>query len=359
MRAYAEVIGEVHIVMRSDGPDSIQRTDNLTVHGVQGTKILGLKKVASYARALVRAESIEVVSAQDPFEHGFLALFASRGSSAKLHIQIHTDFLSPWFIRKIGRDTAWFPFSIKNLVRRGIARVVLPKADGIRVVSKRIKQSLNRRYGKRIIEATILPIALEPTVPLAVELPRHVFSFTLITVGRLESEKRICDSIDALALIADIYPAIGLIIVGHGRERASLMTRVMEKNLVGRVVFAGANADAWGMMRNADVYIQASAYEGYGRTLLEAALACIPIISTDVGIVGDVLIPGEDMLVASPSDPIQLAAHISALYEERTLRERLAQHALQKAFTHTAQYTNLAHLIAEDLERVITTSPEP
>lgn len=352
---YANAIGTLHIVMRANTPDSIRTEGNLTVHGVHAHKLKGLPRVASYARNLISAEHIEVISAQDPFEHGWVAMMAARGTNAKLHIQIHTDFLSPWFIRAPDSHRFGPNISLKNFIRRGLARIVLPKADGIRVVSKRIKQSMNIRYGSRIVEPTILPIAVESVEPSPAPLPRHSFPFALLTVGRLEPEKRIADIIDALALIKDLYPSLGLIVVGEGRERTKLMTQVMEKNLTGRVVFAGARADAWGMMRSAQGYIQASAYEGYGRTLIEAALAQLPIISTDVGILGDVLTAHEDALVSSPGDITLLASHMGTLCEEQGTRERMVQSARQRALEHTARYARLPELIAADLARLTHT----
>ena len=86
-----------------------------------------------------------------------------------------------------------------NGYRRQIADRVLPEADGIRVVSERVKKSLVERYGSHIVEPTVIPVAVDSNIPEPVRLPTHPFTFSLITVGRLEPEKRIEDIIDALS----------------------------------------------------------------------------------------------------------------------------------------------------------------
>ncbi|MGE5541246.1 MAG: glycosyltransferase [Bacillota bacterium] len=352
MRSYAEAIGTLHILMRAK--ERIDRQDGpLCVHGIRAGKLLGGGTVSARARELIASEGIEVVSAQDPFEHGLIALKAVAGTSAKLHIQVHTDFLSPWFVRGGIARSPQLPVPVKNRARQALADKILPKADGIRVVSERVKQSLLSRYGSRIPEPTVVPIAVGTEVPVAVPLPDHSFPFALITVSRLEPEKRIEDILDALARLRERFPAVGLVIVGGGSEEAALKKLVKQYGLTDRVVFAGSRSDAWGLMRSAQGYIQASAYEGYGRTLVEAALARVPIITTDVGIVGEVFKGYEDVLAAPPGDPAQLAVNIVALLEDSSAREVMVRSAEQKALSHLAQFADLPALIARDLARVM------
>ncbi|MDZ4221470.1 MAG: glycosyltransferase [Patescibacteria group bacterium] len=71
------------------------------------------------------SSGIDVVTSQDPFETGLGGWWISRRLKAKLQLQVHTDFLSPYFARE----------SLKNRIRVWIAKWLLPKADSVRVVS--------------------------------------------------------------------------------------------------------------------------------------------------------------------------------------------------------------------------------
>jgi glycosyltransferase involved in cell wall biosynthesis len=199
MRSYAQAIGELHILSAGRSHAREEQEGNLFLHPVHVSKFFREHELARRAHALIQKYGIEVVSAQDPFEHGRAALRAARDTPAKLHIQVHTDFLSPWFVK----DGGVFA-SLLNTHRRKIADQVLPAARGIRVVSERVKTSLIARYGIRIPKPTVIPIAVDAATPIPTPFPKHAFSFALIAVGRLEPEKRIGDIFSALARIGTL-----------------------------------------------------------------------------------------------------------------------------------------------------------
>lgn len=353
MRAYALAIGELHILSAAPRGTLKEVDGSLTLHPVCNSKIRSLFEILHRARNIIQTHTIDVVSAQDPFEYGFVAMLAVRNTRAALHIQVHTDFLSPWFVSADGFRAPKASVPVINKIRRRIASVVLRNADGIRAVSKRVAESIQRTYGTTVPIATVLPIAVDVSAQTAVPLPPHSFSFSLITVARLEYEKRIQDILYAIARIQQLYPSLGLFIVGKGSERRGLETLAKKLGLSDKVVFLGERADVRGLMKSAHAYIQASAYEGYGRTLIEAALARIPIITTDVGIVGEVFIGYEDVLSAPVADPAQLAVHISGLIEDHQARLALAINADKKARDHLEFFKDLPRHIADDLLKTI------
>jgi glycosyltransferase involved in cell wall biosynthesis len=360
MQVYAAHIGTLHVLSYAK-PEHHHvyagglQEGGLILTSVGGGKIGRFLALQKKARDLIGSEGIEIVSAQDPFEYGWIAMQAVQGTEAKLHLQVHTDFCSPWFTRSGVMRARSVPMPLLNTVRRAIADRVLPKADGIRAVSERVKASLVARYGSRIPEPFVIPIATSVELPAPVPLPPHPFSFALITVGRLEPEKRIDDILDAIARLALTYPMLGLVVVGDGRERVRLMRRAQRLGLADRVLFLGWRTDALALMRSAQAYIHTSAYEGYGLVLIEAALARLPIITTDVGIVGEVLTGYEDALVAPVADPAALAVHIAGLIEDVQTRTALAMSAERKVQAHLAGLQDQPAQIAADLARTIAT----
>lgn len=348
MRTYAEAIGELHILSYVRRKSAEQHDGALHLYPVTGSKILSFFGLYMKARSLVGRNQIQVVSAQDPFEYGWIALQASRGTAAKLHIQVHTDFLSPWFTKKKGFRAPSIPMPALNAFRVRIADMVLPHAKGVRVVSNRIAASLKERYGDRTAPISVIPVMTTLENAPLVAFPEHAFSFSLITVARLEPEKRVEDILYAIARIKHLYRSLGLFVVGDGRERKRLERLTKQLGLTEKVIFLGERPDARGLMKSAHAYIQASAYEGYGRTLLEAALARIPIITTDVGIVGEVFKGYEDVLAAPVADPAQLAVHITGLIEDHQARLALAINAEKKAREHLASLVDQPQRIAED-----------
>ncbi len=351
MRSYAEAIGELSIISRASTSQEIHEGP-LHLYGVRTGKLFSPLVLAFRAHTLILKQGIEIVSAQDPFEHGWAALRAVQGTPARLHIQVHTDFLSPWFRSSLGVSS--FPMRLLNRIRVLIADNVIPHAAGVRVVSKRIQTSLVKRYASRIKEVRIVPIAIPSDVQEEVPLPPASFTFSLLAVGRLESEKRLEDVLKALHRIHPQYPSIGLYIAGSGREESRLKNMVRALGLTERVVFLGARTDAQGLMRNANAFVQASAYEGYGRTLVEAALARVPIITTDVGVVGEIFEGYRDVLSVPPGDPAAIAVQIVGLIEDESARHSLVINAEIAARKHLASSEETIRAITEDLRRTLT-----
>jgi glycosyltransferase involved in cell wall biosynthesis len=354
MCAYAKAIGELHIVSSADRNAREEQDGNLFLHPVQSWKIFRVRALTRKTHELILKYGIEVVSAQDPFEHGLAAMRAISNIQyprPKLHIQVHTDFLSQWFIKRGNWRSPRVHMPLLNRWRRKIADRVLPKADGIRAVSERVKQSLVSRYGNKIKEPSVIPVTVDANVPAPVRLPEHQFTFSLITVGRLEPEKRIEDILAALKLVAKQYPMVGLFIVGDGSERQRLEKMARHLGLEDKVIFLGERPDARALIASAQAFIQASAYEGYSRTLIEAALAKVPIITTDVGIVGEVFKGYEDALSAPVADPTALSLHIVGLIEDNAVRHQLPLCAEESVRAHLASVGDIPTRISEDLAR--------
>lgn len=354
MRTYAALIGELHIVSSAKPNAHEEQDGNLFLHPVHAWKIFRVRALTLRAHTLILEHGIEVVSAQDPFEHGLAALRAVQGTNAKLHIQVHTDFLSPWFMRSGNWRSPSVRVPFLNRWRLRIADRVLPASSGIRTVSQRVKASLIARYGDHISEPSVIPVAVDPVCPSPVRLPMHpAFTFALIAVGRLEPEKRIEDILLALKLVSGHYPMVGLFIVGEGRERGRLERMTCRLKLEDKVIFLGDRLDARALMTSAQAFIQASAYEGYGRTLVEAALARVPIITTDVGIVGEIFKGYQDVLSVPVADPTALSLSIVGFIEDNTVRQELPRHAEDAALAHLTSVGDIPARIAADLSKLI------
>lgn len=337
-RQYAATMGELHILSTAPRGALVVQEDSLYLHPILSVRWFRVSRLAKSAETIIRARSIEVVSAYDPFEHGLAALQACERTGAKLHVQVHTDFLSRFFAAE----------SLKNRVRIKIADKVLPRAQGIRTVSVRIKDSLRARYGTRMPDVVVIPVPVNTIVPARVPLPAHAFTYALLTVGRLEPRNRIEDIFAAMVRIKKRYPMVGLFVVGEGGERKRLERLARTLGLRERVIFLGQRDDAWGLMQSVQTLIQARAYEGYGRALLEAALARVPVITTDVGIVGEVFRGYEEMLVAPVRDPGTLALHIMGLVEDVAVRTALPIRAEETARAHLATATHIPERVAAD-----------
>ena len=118
----------------------------------------------------------------------------------------------------------------------------------------------------------------------------------LITVGRLAPWKNVNTIIEAVHLLKNQDLKVNLIIVGSGPEDSDLKKQVNNLNLTNEVVFTGQKKylDLKEYYKNADIYIQASGYEGLPHVLLEAINFDLAIISTPIGGTNEILQDGKN-----------------------------------------------------------------
>lgn len=232
-------------------------------------------------------EKFDLVTSQDPFETGVIARRLAKIVDAKLELQIHTDFLSPYFAGQ----------SIVNWVRVRIAEWLLPKADKIRVVSQRIKNSLISNLQLPISKIEVRPIAIDlekiKTATITVDLHKKYpqFKKIILMASRLEPEKNVKLAVAAMKLLKENY---GLVIVGSGSQKIpSLPNVILESWQDKKTLFS--------YYKTADLFLLTSWYEGYGLVLAEAHAAGCPLVSTDVGVAREV------GATITPDDPAALA----------------------------------------------------
>lgn len=225
-------------------------------------------------------EGVEIVSAQDPFENGLIGWWLARKNKLPLQLQIHTDLLSPYFKKE----------SLKNKIRLMIAKWLLPKANKIRVVSNKIKDSLVYQLKIPREKINVLPVWIDlvkyQNASITTDLKKLYPQFTkiILVASRLTREKNISLMIKAFRRVVDQVPGVGLVVVGSGPEKDRLAALVKKLNITERVVFVGWSDDLPSLYKTADVFVNVSWYEGFGRTIIEALASGCPVVSTDVGI---------------------------------------------------------------------------
>lgn len=140
-------------------------------------------------------------------------------------------------------------------------------------------------------------------------------------VGRLSPEKGGDVLVDAMALLAD--GRVRATMVGAGPDRERLIARARASGAGERIRWRGIVPDAARLFAAFDVFVLSSRTEGIPIVLLEAMAAGVPVVSTRVGGVPDVVSAEEALLVPS-EDPQALAAAIDAVRRDPAAARRRA-----------------------------------
>jgi len=150
----------------------------------------------------------------------------------------------------------------------------------------------------------------KPDLEIRFELRRELGLenlFIWLAAGRFDPPKDYPSLIRAFARVVAKEPNTVLLIAGDGPLRSSVEELVRELRLEGNVRFLGIRRDMPQLMNAADAYVMSSAWEGMANVLLEASATGLPIVATDVGGNGEIVLNGETGFLVPPKDPDKLA----------------------------------------------------
>jgi glycosyltransferase involved in cell wall biosynthesis len=133
-------------------------------------------------------------------------------------------------------------------------------------------------------------------------------AFVWLAVGRFEEAKDYPTMIAAFARLSAARPGSRLLLVGKGSLKEEVERLLVANGLGDRVRFLGVRRDVPELMSAADGYLLSSAWEGMPVVLLEAAAVELPVVSTRVGGVAEVVEDGTTGVLVPPGDPAALAA---------------------------------------------------
>ena len=211
-------------------------------------------------------------------------------------------------------------------VERFLARFT----DAIVVLSPLQRDEIHGRYGiGRAEQFVVIPLGLD-LAPYAMPPASEPHDgFVVAIVGRLTEVKDHDFFLRAWA--AWRQPDAVAHIIGEGHLRPALEQHARDLGIADRVRFLGTRDDPEVFYREADLVVLTSRNEGTPLTILEAMAAGVPVLSTAVGGVPDLL--GEDRGAMVPHGDVQaFAGALSRLAADQGLRARLA--AAGRAFVH-------------------------
>lgn len=150
------------------------------------------------------------------------------------------------------------------------------------------------------------------------ELGLHHDDFVMIMVARLHAVKGHIVAFEAMKKLVKNNPSIKLILVGDGGLSSELKDKAKTMGLEHHILFLGHQDNIHGLFSIADLKLITSYSESFPLVMLEAARAKVPVISTDVGGVKDLISSKELGWVIPTKNPEAL---VNAIQEAVHLKE--------------------------------------
>lgn len=148
----------------------------------------------------------------------------------------------------------------------------------------------------------------------------------LLYIGQLTRRKCYDLVVEAMPRIVAAYPDATFLFVTHNpAQREQLMQMAAQRGVSERLRFLGLLSDEEKstLMKQSDVYLYPSRYEGFGLPLLESMAAGVPLVSTNIAVVNETVQDGENGLLTPYNDAPALAVAAIRLLGNEALRQRL------------------------------------
>jgi glycosyltransferase involved in cell wall biosynthesis len=253
-------------------------------------------------------------------------------------------------------DTMWemtLPPRLAKLGRTIEFRVAPPlyRSSSIVTLSESSKQELVEKMHLSHSAITVVPPGVDPTFTPA---GTRAATPLVVAVGRLVPVKRFHLLIDALSAVKATQPALRAVIVGEGYEREALERQIAELRAESWITLPGRvdDSELVDLYRRAWLVASASAHEGWGMTITEAAACGTPAVATRIAGHADAVVDGRTGILVD--DPSGLAPAIERLVADDRFRAQLSAAALEHAGRFTWGATacgTLQALAAEALRR--------
>jgi len=158
-------------------------------------------------------------------------------------------------------------------------------------------------------------------------------SSVILTLSRIDNKKGLEYAIESMTKIHTKFPTAKLMIVGDGEYRSEL-EKLVEKNMLSATVeFPGLipNSEVPAYLRNADLFLLPSLYEGLPLTLLEAMACGLPIISTPVSIAPEIIATWKNGYIIPFKSPDAISESVIDLLSNPDKRRQCSENSYRAA----------------------------
>ncbi|MDP2812113.1 MAG: glycosyltransferase family 4 protein [bacterium] len=115
------------------------------------------------------------------------------------------------------------------------------------------------------------------------------------------------------------------IFMGDGPIKEKISKQILEAGLEDKIKIIDSQNDAFKYLKAFEIFILPSVKEGLPYTILEAGLAQVPVITTHVGGIPEIITDQKNGILVAPANPLALAEAIKKLAEDNQLAKILAQ----------------------------------
>jgi glycogen(starch) synthase len=224
-----------------------------------------------------------------------------------------------------GRHSGWVSGPISRQVH-AVESWLVRESDSLITCSASMRDEITELFGPGLAEVRVMRNGINAALwPFAKRLPRTGPAH-LMYLGRLEYEKGIHDLIAALHRIRRTHPGTTLTIAGTGTQEQWLTEQARKHKVLKATTFVGHldHEQLVRLLHTADAAVLPSHYEPFGIVALEAAATGIPLVTSNVGGLGEAVINGQTGVSYAPHDIAGLANAVRTVLDNPDAAQHMA-----------------------------------
>jgi len=325
-RELASGFRDYHVIGRSSGKPARWSDGNLHINLLPSATEREAEFLLRQFSAVSIGERIEpdVIVCQSPVLGGLAASLIARRTGARVLMEFHG---MEYFVEAHFASRLW--------LLQKLTRLILARADRIRLVAPSMSSALLEHYGRRAAGiANVVPPRVDTsTFSERREVRSDGAPLRIVMVGAVNSNK---GQVRLIRALENVPFQIDLHIVGTGPDLASvarLADRMITEGRNLRVTTHGAlpHAKVADVLNNCDVFVFYSAMEAAGRAMMEAMATGLPAITTNAGSCVDFIEDGREGFVLGADPDREIVPILERFTNRPGLVKRMGRAARARA----------------------------
>lgn len=154
--------------------------------------------------------------------------------------------------------------------------------------------------------------------------------FKILTIGRLARQKGYDIALEACAMLKKTGLSFRWYVLGKGPLEEEIKSKIIELNIEKEMILLGVKSNPYPYIKEADIYVQTSRFEGFGIALAEARMLNTPIVTTRFDAVESQMKHNKNGIIVD-IDSEAVCRGVKKLLEEPELREKIINYQKQES----------------------------
>lgn len=321
------------VVLPKQSGSALPKLEGVTFHLASrftGFRPIDLCSAASWWKKSVDIHNTDIIHAAKP-EIILTNLWAKLKNKPIVH-EIHYPRLYPYSLSDIRREGILNHKVIRSALNLRLDKQATKLCTKVIVPSKYSKEELSRVYGinEKKIEVAYPGVDTSVFKDFGLEREKRI-----ITIGRLEPQKGLDTLLYAFKEILKDNPGVSLDIVGREGSKnyeTYLKNICIKEGLTSNVKFYGflQQKEIVELLNKASIFAMPSRIESFGLVLVEAMACGLPVVSTDVGAIPEIIPNKKTGVLIEPENIEELAEQILILLNDNKKRADLAKEGIRR-----------------------------